>query len=258
MMHGFRPRHLRAVAEAAVAAGFLSHAFQPIWDLEHRLLVGFEALARFPGGEPPDAVWEEARRVPGDLWLELERVSIASAIREARDLPGLLFVNISGRYLYEPPPSPSVAAAKAAFRPQPGSLVLELTEDGPEAAAVSAELRGRLQRAGILLALDDAGLGSATPRRLLALAPDVSFVKVSREVVWAALEGRPGDLRQWLLRAAACGAHAIAEGIEDASALAVLRAEGVSWAQGYGLGRPLPAEHWTATELLPERTPTFA
>ena len=38
------------------------------------------------------------------------------------------------------------------------------------------------------------------------------------------------------------GIRTVAEGVEDAETLAVLKEYGVDYAQGYGLGRPAPLE----------------
>ncbi len=247
--------HLVALARASAAVGVLAHAFQPIWDLRSDRVLGFEALARFPGGEPPQAVWEAARSQPGQLWLELDRASIASALRQARGLPGLLFVNCSGRYLGGVHPfSDVVAAAKAEHRPEPGSLVIELTEDGTGAAVGAGPLVERLRGMGALLALDDADRGAATAGRLAALGRHLAFVKVGPEVLDGPLGRRRRLLHEWARRAAACGARVIAEGIEDRAALPWLRSCGVGLAQGHGLGRPMPAAHWTPARLRRQAT----
>lgn len=246
MSEPWSPAHLVGVARASVTVGVLPHAFQPIWDLRAGRVLGFEALARFAGGEPPQDVGEAARAESGDLWLELDRVSIASALAQARGLPGLLFVNISGLYLAGRQPHGGVVrAAIAEHRPQPRSLVIEVTEDGAGAVVGAGELPRALRERGLLLALDDADRGPYTRQRLAAFGAHFSFVKVGPQ----ALAGGPRRLRRWVLRAAACGADVIAEGIENLAALPLLESAGVRLGQGYGLGRPLPAGHWTP-ELL--------
>jgi EAL domain-containing protein (putative c-di-GMP-specific phosphodiesterase class I) len=51
--------------------------------------------------------------------------------------------------------------------------------------------------------------------------------------------------RSWFKRLAFCdhafGLETVAEGVEEADSLTVLRAEDVDYAQGYHLGRPAPA-----------------
>lgn len=88
----------------------IAHAFQPIRELHAGGLVGFEALARFPEGKAPPDVWEAA---PTDIWPELDRASVASALRQARARPGLLHVRATGARSppvrgASPPPRPSL------------------------------------------------------------------------------------------------------------------------------------------------------
>ena len=76
----------------------LSIAFQPIWDLERKVVLGYEALAR-PSVEyglagPAEAfdVAEAMGRAP-----ELDELCREAILSRARDLPedALLFINIS-------------------------------------------------------------------------------------------------------------------------------------------------------------------
>mgnify|MGYP002682401364 CR=1 FL=1 len=97
---------------------------------------------------------------------------------------------------------------------------------------------------GIGLALDDFGVGQSSLASLTELPLDV--LKLDRSLVDGIQQDRN---RQALMNAmvafaATLGASVIAEGVEIAAELEVLRAAGVGHVQGYLLARPAPA--WCA------------
>ena len=98
-----------------------------------------------------------------------------------------------------------------------------------------------LKRLGVGLSLDDFGTGHASLARLAGLPVDElkidrSFITdVADDAAHRAIARTIVDLGRSL------GLRVVAEGIEDDACLAVVRALGVDVAQGYGLGRPMPA-----------------
>jgi EAL domain-containing protein (putative c-di-GMP-specific phosphodiesterase class I) len=120
-------------------------------------------------------------------------------------------------------------------------IVVELTET----ALLRDEDAGRrfielVQRLGCQLALDDFGTGYASFTYLKRLAVDylkidIEFVRdlprnaASRHVVRAVVNLAQGF-----------GQKTVAEGVEDAETLDLLRELGVDFAQGYHIGRPAP------------------
>jgi EAL domain-containing protein (putative c-di-GMP-specific phosphodiesterase class I) len=107
---------------------------------------------------------------------------------------------------------------------------------------------GRLQDAGIRVALDDIGVRSPYLYHLLCLEPQ--FLKLDRLFV----QGIDKDPRKQMLvdsmarMADRMGAQLIAEGIETAGEFEAMRALNVPMSQGYFLGRPQPAGQWQETE----------
>jgi EAL domain-containing protein (putative c-di-GMP-specific phosphodiesterase class I) len=95
------------------------------------------------------------------------------------------------------------------------------------------------------MALDDFGAGYSSLSRLLDLGFDV--IKVDGGM----LRDVPGDVTAVnLLRAvfdvaSACGTDIVAEGVETEAQLEFLLSHGISRAQGYLLGEPLPAAEMT-------------
>lgn len=220
--------------------GDLTHVFQPIWDVKTEQLLGFEALARFGSGVAPPRVFQEA--MGAGLGLPLDRLSVRRALEAATDLPGLLFVNMKPQHVGSPkPPFGQVGQAIRTFRTR-ASVVMELTED--ELADLSPTTSGvrRLRRLGVEVALDDAGNAGSNVDRLERLNP--SYVKLDRPLVAAWASGRSQELTRWVSQAHAIGAAVIAEGVEDASLIPMLAANGISFVQGYAVGAPRSKDAW--------------
>jgi EAL domain-containing protein (putative c-di-GMP-specific phosphodiesterase class I) len=137
----------------------------------------------------------------------------------------------------------------------PARLILEITEDtlmvdSEEARAVLHELRDL----GLGLSVDDYGTGFSSLAYLRRLP--VSEIKLDR----AFLEGAPEDaravaiIRSTIELAHSLGLPMVAEGIETDEALALVSELGCDEAQGFLLGRPMPADDLSA--LLPRSVPT--
>jgi EAL domain-containing protein (putative c-di-GMP-specific phosphodiesterase class I) len=98
-----------------------------------------------------------------------------------------------------------------------------------------------LRRLGVGLSLDDFGTGHASLSRLATLPVDElkidrSFITdIATDPAHRAIARTIVDLGRSL------GLRVVAEGIEDDDCLAAVRALGCDVAQGYGLGRPMPA-----------------
>lgn len=229
---------------AALVAGRVTHWFQPIWYLATGALFGFEALARFPEGVPPDQVWSAAATY--GACRRLDRLSILSALEEAVGLPGALFMNLDSSHVGAPNwPSPAIGKALAEYRPAHGSTVMEITEARAIGTEAMAKLgAGRLRSLGVHVALDDAGTGQATAERLYLLRPEI--VKLDRPLVVDFLERSDARLPRWVAMARRVGALVVAEGVEDASSVDRLVDAGIDLVQGFAFGRPAPADGWLA------------
>jgi EAL domain-containing protein (putative c-di-GMP-specific phosphodiesterase class I) len=123
-----------------------------------------------------------------------------------------------------------------------GALTFEITED-VELVDAAAALRVliKLRLSGFGLSLDDYGTGFSSMERLACIP--FTEIKIDRTLVHGAW-ARPH--LQTLLRSAigmagALGIDAVAEGVEEAADLDVLRRLGCHQAQGFHLARPMPA-----------------
>jgi EAL domain-containing protein (putative c-di-GMP-specific phosphodiesterase class I)/FixJ family two-component response regulator len=215
----------------------LTMVFQPIVDLDADLVVGVEALARFPSiPERPIQSWFAEAAVVG-LKGELELAAVAAALAVLPEVPAGLYLSINAT----PDSLASDGLTELLATAPAGRLVLEITEHAPvhdyEALNAAMEwMRGR----GIRLAVDDAGSGFASLRHILQLAPDIIKIDnaLTRNVY---MDPARRALAAGLISfAAELGATVIAEGIENRQELETLRALGVRYGQGFYLGRPGP------------------
>lgn len=214
----------------------LEIAFQPIVDLAGGDVLGYEALSRFPAPKTCPAQWfDDAHRVDKGAALELLAIELAVSRLPALPPQAYLSLNVSPCTILGGALDAHLGAAPL------DRLVLELTEHAPveEYPAIVDALRG-LRRAGLRLAIDDAGSGYASFRHILQLQPDI--IKLDQSLV----HGIAHDTGRRALAAALAGfardtgCDVVAEGVETDAELAVLRDLGVKAGQGYLLGSPLP------------------
>ena len=224
----------------------VSIAFQPIIDLATDQVTAVEALARFDVSpyRTPDLWFQEAHQV--HLGIDLELLAIARAIDQLPMLPESVDLTINAG----PEVAMSARFIDALVHLPARRIILELTEhdrfdDYPGLVGSLGELRRR----GIRLAIDDTGSGYSSLTHILKLAPD--FIKLDRDLV-SGIDVDPvrrALATSLVMFAADTGARIIAEGVERADEIHVLRDLGVSFAQGYFLARPSPLEALFETKL---------
>ena len=217
---------------------------QPIVDLATGEKVGEELLVRMldESGEvvSPAAFLPTAEHFglirDIDRWVVARALELAAAGRSVS-------VNLSARSLSDPGLTDAVERGLRETGADPGRLVFEITETA--AAADMEEVRAfaeRVQRIGCGLALDDFGTGFGSFIYLKHLP--VRELKIDMEFV-RHIDTSPADRRlvqSIVLIARGLGVRTVAEGVEDAAALRLLREYGVDRAQGWHLGAPAPVE----------------
>lgn len=211
--------------------------FQPIVELASGTPVGYEALARFETDpvEPPDR-WFAKAAVAG-VGVVLEARTIELALPAIEDMPPdcYLSVNASAATI-ESNVLRGLLDSMTAER-----IVIELTEhDRVDSLPRILERLADLRNLGVRLSIDDTGSGYAGLHRLVSLSPDI--IKLDRSFV-AGIDRNPalqamGDALGSF--STAIGARFIAEGIETQGELEHLVHHGVTYGQGYLVGRPGP------------------
>ncbi|MDX3187637.1 EAL domain-containing protein [Streptomyces sp. MN03-5084-2B] len=234
----------------AVHDGQLWPAYQPVVDLRTGEMVAVEALLRWthprlgpisPAEFIPLAEESDLINVIGKEMLRATTRELAARrVRHGLDLT--LKVNLSARQLDDPHLVPAVQDALAATGLPVGALCLEVTESAlmrdQEAAA---EVLASLRSLGVLLAIDDFGTGYSSLAQLRRLTLDT--LKIDRSFITGIAESRDAEaiVTSIIAMAHAVDLTVIAEGVESAEQLDLLRALGCDQAQGYHLGHPVPA-----------------
>ncbi len=214
----------------------------PLLDLTTSQVIGYEALSRGPEGsefERPDKLFAVA--YDADLVMRLERVCRKKALQLAADMPEgrLLFVNIEPEAVGDPQLRDSVAADVMGI--DPARIVLELTERTAitDFAAFRSTL-GFVRAIGFGVAVDDAGAGYGSLQCLAEVRPE--WLKIDMSLVRGCDtdEVRASLIESLVVFADRLGANLVAEGIETAEELAMVRKLGVRYGQGFLLALPTP------------------
>jgi diguanylate cyclase (GGDEF)-like protein/PAS domain S-box-containing protein len=242
-------QRVKAALPLARYAGQLELVYQPIVRLGDGFAVAAEALLRWEHPElgrvsPLDfiALAEDS----GDI-LDIGRWVLEEACRTAadwqrraagRDGPVAVTVNISVRQLADDGFVGDVDRVLRDTNLPPDGLVLELTESVLADEHTRHALHG-LKELGVRIAIDDFGTGYSSLRYLQRFPLDV--LKMDRSFV-AQVATDATLARAILGLAASLDLEALAEGIEEAEQVEVLRGLGCMLGQGYHFARPGPAD----------------
>ena len=134
----------------------------------------------------------------------------------------------------------------AAAGAHPSGFLVEIPETVfPVIRDRAAEALHRFKASGAWIAVDDFGIGYASLAEVRDLPIDT--LKIDRSFVTA----DPGSGEEAILRASvemgrALGCRVVAEGVETEAQLELLAGLGVTYVQGYLLGRPMPPEEFLA------------
>ncbi len=254
----FEAAQLSTELERALKGNQLQVWLQPQLDLVTGRFDGAEALIRWPraDGLPPVApivVVElaEAQGLMPELTLfVLNTVLRQSALFTQRGLDLRIAVNLSASMLTDANLPLTVQHALALWGVAPDRLTLEVTENTlMHDVERSLTILHELKQLGTNLSLDDFGTGYSSfayLRRmpLDELKIDQLFVRNLSVLADGSVNPqREGDLR--IVRSIIDIAHnfdlrAVAEGVEDAATLDLLKGLGCDLIQGYFTGRPMP------------------
>ena len=236
----------------ALEQGELRLVYQPVLDLAHGELAGFEGLLRWhdrgrvvlPAEFLPAAV-EGGQVLALGSWVLREGCRQLAAWRarapEAKHLR--LSLNLSPAECAKAGLIEEVEAAVRAAGLAPGDLAFDLAEavllgERPWLTSLVADLRAL----GVRLHLDDFGRGLASLSALHRFALDA--VKLDRSLVSEGDNGSPISAlaRGILALAPRLGLSVIAEGVETAAQRDALREAGCPYGQGHHFSAPLEAD----------------
>jgi diguanylate cyclase len=224
--------------------------FQPKAELESGRIVGAEALVRWQHPErgfiPPNDFVPIAERT--GLIKPLSSYVLAAALRQCAawnsaglDLHVAVNLSIPDLLDFELPDRIAVLLAETGVRP--GQLELEITETTILADPFRVrQVLNRLNEMGLRLAIDDFGTGYSSLAYLKRLP--VQTIKIDRSFVMemCADASDATIVRSTIDLGRNLGLDIVAEGVETQEVWDTLRAQGCTLAQGYLIGKPMPAD----------------
>jgi diguanylate cyclase (GGDEF)-like protein len=228
--------------------------FQPISDLETGRIVGAEALVRWEHPErgfiqPTDFI-PLAERM--GLLNPLSRHVVESSLRQcavwnASGVALRVSVNLSIPDLLDLELPDWIAELLAECSVRPEQLELEITESTILADPFRVRhVLNRLNDLGLRLAIDDFGTGYSSLAYLKRLP--VQTIKIDRSFVME-MCADPSDatiVRSTIDLGRNLGLDIVAEGVQSQEIWDALRGLGCTLAQGFLIGRPMPAADFTA------------
>jgi diguanylate cyclase len=249
--HNSRERlGLVADLKGAIEQGGLIVHYQPQVDLRTNTVSGVEALVRWQhprrgllGADQFVGIAEQTgvmRELTASV-LEQALAQQRAWLDEGRELT--LAVNVSATNLVDSAFLADLRRRLERWRTPPGMLRLEITESVliSEGSRVH-EVIDSLGDLGVNLSLDDFGTGYS-PLSYLRELP-VTEIKIDRSFVEAMMNDRDTStiVSSVIGLAHRLGIEVVAEGIETAGQLEMLRSFDCPFAQGYLFSKPLPAQ----------------
>jgi len=248
--HSLRRLALMGELRQAIAAGQLLLHYQPKVAVATGRLQGVEVLVRWPHPErgliPPAEFIPLAEQtgVIGPLthWVLDAALGQARAWRD-QGLALPVAVNLSARLLQDPGVVDTIVGLLDAWGLDAYWLEIEITESAVMADPAGAlAILTRLHDRGIRLSIDDFGTGYSSLAYLRRLPVDT--IKIDQSFVRElAVNGDDAAIARAIVDLGhTLGLGVVAEGVEDDVTWARLTALGCDVAQGYHIGRPIPAE----------------
>lgn len=228
---------------------FVLH-FQPKVEFASNCISGVEALVRWQhphlGLIYPDVflpIAEKNMMMREMTLLVLDLAMHQSELWQAQGLDLAIAINISATNLQDSAFPDDVAAALARRKVNPKKFELEVTET----AIMSDPLRAienitRLNHMGLQIAIDDFGTGYSSMAYLRKLL--VSKIKIDKSFVIDMHRNHEDEVivRSTVDLGHNLGLKVVAEGVETQAAWDKLKHLGCDSAQGYFMGKPVPAE----------------
>ncbi len=226
--------------------GTATLVFQPAVDLGTGRLLGFEALLRWhdPTGReiPPDILipWAESHGRMNELnaWVLAE--ACAQAVRWPPDFQ--LAVNCSIFQLHRGTAAMAAAAALEESGLNPDRLTVEVTAPAVADVEAAADLQV-MTRLGIQLTVDDIGEDWSVLEDLRGCVVNTAKIDASLTAGLADPEGESRGVAETIVkRSHALGICTVAEAVETAEQVTILRQIGAETAQGYFFSPPMSAD----------------
>lgn len=217
------------------------HHFQPIYDIQQWKIIGYEGLFRTEKHINPETTFNLARKEK--KLYELDTVSIHKALLTFRDAGYIsrqekLFLNVYPSTITNPLFFSLInylINEEEVFSEQ---IIFEISEnEGSDLENLKKEVN-RLKTLGFRIAIDDAGKGFSSVKSIIELNPD--FIKLDKYYIedLHKSEQKKDVVYSLLNYCQKFNSSLIVEGVDNKINLALLKAMGIQYAQGYLLGMP--------------------
>lgn len=230
----------------AVANDNLVLHFQPVFEIASKEVAYYEALVRLElnGRIVPPGEFIPALEREGDMSL-LDRQVISKAIYYLAKYPKLtkIAINLSAQGFSDERLLPLIQEKLHQYNADPRRIIFELTESASLSNITATQIMvEKLSVLGCDFSIDDFGTGFSTFNYLKQLP--AQSVKIDGSFI-VDLATNPVDLA--LVKAiyevaTALGKKTVAEFVENEETLQILADIGVTYAQGYHLGKPKPVD----------------
>lgn len=218
------------------------HHFQPLFNLNSKTKIGYEALFRSKLFKSPELAFNEAKKENRlyDLDIKSIKKAVATSHKLEETSPTKLFLNVFPSNLIKREFLNFLDELKSCI-PKQLQVVLEINE--AEMIFDFNLMKKRIQalkERGFLFALDDVGKGSSTLLSLIELNPDYIKMdkyfsnKLSKSVHKQQL------IKSFINYCEGTKSELILEGIDEKEDMETAVKLGVSYGQGYFLGKPAP------------------
>lgn len=225
--------------------------FQPLVSMEDGSIVAFEALSRFVskkyGEIPPVKFIEIAEKK--DLILPIGKIILTKACRYAKKLKDKGYghirvsVNISGLQILSEEFLDDTLKTMEKEQVDGSSLMFEISENSlvDHVDTLNEKLQV-LREKGVLISLDNFGVGSSSLHHLKGLRVDM--LKIDKLFIGPLSKGDPSTLitKDIINMAKGMGLQVVAEGVEEEGQLDYLAKHSCDLVQGYLLSSPLEEE----------------
>ena len=228
--------------------------YQPKFNINSNEVIGAEALLRWYS--PKDGMISPAQFIPlaeetGLInsitdWVVREASKQNSSWQKQGYMPIRMAINLSPRQFNQPNIARTIFNQIICSDLAPKYIELEITEGAlMEDTERSSEILNELKKRGIHISIDDFGTGYSSLSYLKKFPLDT--LKIDQSFVRGVMED-PDDaaiVSAVIAMGRSLRLNVIAEGVETVQQLNFLAAKGCNEAQGYLLGKPVPAKEFT-------------
>ncbi|SDY10348.1 EAL domain-containing protein [Nitrosomonas sp. Nm33] len=219
--------------------------FQGVYETTRNTLTHLESLIRMRNSNESDNLIMPGQFIPvaeknGQI-VHIDQWVIKRSIELLSQNPTMppVAINISGRTFDDPAISNYIQNLLTKFNVDPRRLIIELTETVAVSDIQDAQrFIEAIRQSGCQVCLDDFGSGFATFGYLKYL--DVEIIKIDGLFIRDLPKNRDNQIivKAMVEVAHGLGKMTVAEFVEDAATLSMIKSMGIDFAQGYYFGRP--------------------